>query len=127
MTNAKGVKIPLTAIATVKRQDQRVTRYARVNGQDAVIMGIYKNSNANVVSTVDNINKKLDQLRADNPDYTFTVTNESASYVRNSLNNTLHTLIEGLITTGTVLFFFLRGWRSMAAVMVAIPTSLISF
>lgn len=126
VTNAKGVKIPLTAIATVKRQDQRVTRYARVNGQDAVIMGIYKNSNANVVSTVDNINKKLDQLRADNPDYTFTVTNESASYVRNSLNNTLHTLIEGLITTGTVLFFFLRGWRSMAAVMVAIPTSLIS-
>lgn len=126
VTNAKGVKIPLTAIATIKRQDQRVSRYARVNGQDAVVMGIYKNSDANVVSTVDNINQKLDQLRKDNPDYTFTVTNESASYVRNSLNNTLHTLIEGLITTGTVLFFFLRGWRSTVAVMVAIPTSLIS-
>ena len=126
VTNAKGVKIPLTAIATIKRQDQRVSRYARVNGQDAVIMAIYKNSDANVVSTVDNINQKLDQLRKDNPDYTFTVTNESASYVRNSLNNTLHTLIEGLITTGTVLFFFLRGWRSTVAVMIAIPTSLIS-
>lgn len=126
VTNAKGVKIPLTAIANIKRQDQRVNRYARVNGQDAVVMGIYKNSDANVVSTVDNINQKLDQLRKDNPDYTFTVTNESASYVRNSLNNTLHTLIEGLITTGTVLFFFLRGWRSTVAVMVAIPTSLVS-
>ena len=111
--------IPLSAVASIKRQDQRVTRYARVNGDDAVIMVVYKNSDANVVSTVDNVNKKLDTLRQDNPDYTFTVTNESASYVRNSLNNTLHTLIEGLITTGLVLFFFLRGWRSTAAVMTA--------
>ena len=89
-------------------------------------MVVYKNSDANVVSTVDNVNKKIELLRQDNPDYTFTVTNESASYVRNSLNNTLHTLIEGLITTGLVLFFFLRGWRSTAAVMIAIPTSLVS-
>lgn len=126
VTNAQGVKIPLTAVATIKRQDQRVTRYARVNGTDAVVMAIYKNSDANVVSTVDNIKKKLETLRQDNPDYTFTVTDESASYVRNSLNNTLHTLIEGLITTGTVLFFFLRGWRSTLAVMIAIPTSLIA-
>jgi HAE1 family hydrophobic/amphiphilic exporter-1 len=126
ITNVKGAKIPLTAVASIKRQDQRVSRYARVNGDDAVVMVVYKNSDANVVSTVDNVDKKLETLRQDNPNYTFTVTNESASYVRNSLNNTLHTLIEGLFTTGLVLFFFLRGWRSTAAVMVAIPTSLIS-
>ncbi len=126
VTNAKGAKIPITAVASIKRQDQRVTRYARVNGDDAVVMAIYKNSDANVVNTVDNVTKKLDELRQDNQDYTFTVTNESASYIRNSLHNTLQTLIEGLCTTGLVLFFFLRGWRSTLAVMIAIPTSLIS-
>lgn len=126
VTNIKGAKIPLTAVATIRRKDQRVTRYARINGSDAVIMVIYKNSDANVVSTVDNVMQKLDSLRADNPDYTFTVTNEAASYIRNSLHNTLQTLIEGLFTTGLVLFFFLRGWRSTLAVMIAIPTSLIS-
>lgn len=126
VTNVKGAKIPLTAVASIKRQDQRVTRYARVNGDDAVVMAIYKNSDANVVNTVDNVTKKLDELRQDNPDYTFTITNESASYIRNFLHNTLQTLIEGLCTTGLVLFFFLRGWRSTLAVMIAIPTSLIS-
>ena len=126
VTNLKGAKIPLTAVANIRRKDQRVTRYARINGSDAVIMVVYKNSEANVVSTVDNVEKKLEQLRQDNPDYTFTVTNESASYIRNSLHNTLQTLLEGLFTTGLVLFFFLRGWRSTLAVMVAIPTSLIS-
>ncbi len=126
ITNAKGAKIPLTAVASIKRQDQHVNRYARVNGEDAIVMEVYKNSDANVVSTVDNVSQKLDALRQANPDYTFTVTNESATYIRNSLHNTLQTLIEGLFTTGLVLFFFLRGWRSMLAVMVAIPTSLIS-
>lgn len=57
VTNAKGAKIPITAVASIKRQDQRVTRYARVNGDDAVVMAIYKNSDANVVNTVDNVTK----------------------------------------------------------------------
>ncbi len=65
-------------------------------------------------------------MRAEYPDYQFVVVNDSADYVRTALHNTLSTLIEGLITTGLVLFFFLRGWRSTASVIIAIPTSLIS-
>ena len=70
--------------------------------------------------------KVLENMRAEYPDYQFIVVNDSADYVRTALHNTLTTLIEGLITTGLVLFFFLRGWRSTASVIIAIPTSLIS-
>ena len=38
----------------------------------------------------------------------------------------MHTLLEGLFTTGLVLYLFLRGWRSSLAVMIAIPMSLIA-
>ncbi len=124
--NNDGVSIPLTAFAEVKRQEQRAKRYARVNGQDAINMSVYKNSNANIVTTADNVVEKIDQLQKDYPNYQFIVTSNNADYVRNALHNTLGTLIEGLITTGLTLFFFLRGWRSTAAVMIAIPTSLIS-
>ena len=126
VTNTDGKSIPLTAVATVREQDARINRYGRVNGQDAVSMLIYKNSDANVVETADNILKNIDKLRKDNPDYEFTVVSNNADYVSKSLHNTLGTLIEGLITTGLVLFLFLRGWRSTAAVMIAIPTSLVS-
>ena len=34
--------------------------------------------------------------------------------------------MEGLFTTGLVLYLFLRGWKSSAAVMIAIPVSLIA-
>ncbi len=124
--NAAGAKIPLTAFATVKRQEARADRYGRVNGTDAVILSVYKNSDANLVATADAVLANLEKLQAEYPDYEFVVVRNLADYVRTSLHNTLGTLIEGLCTTGLVLFLFLRGWQSTLAVMVAIPTSLIA-
>lgn len=126
LTCGNGAVIPISAVGEVVRQDQRVSRFARINGQDAIGISIYKNSNANLVSTADGVMKVLENMRAEYPDYQFVVVNDSADYVRTALHNTLSTLIEGLITTGLVLFFFLRGWRSTASVIIAIPTSLIS-
>lgn len=126
LTAANGESVPITALGDVVREDKKVSRYARINGQDGIGISIYKNSNANLVSTADNVMQVLDQLRAEYPDYRFIVVNDSADYVRTALHNTLGTFIEGLFTTGLVLFLFLRGWRSAAAVMIAIPTSLIA-
>jgi len=126
VTNGKGVNIPLTNLATIKEQDKRVTRYARTNGQDVVSMTIYKNSDANLVDTAKAVNAQLATLRAEYPDYQFVVVTDSSKYVQDSLHNTLETLVEGLFTTGLVLYLFLRGWRSTVAVLIAIPTSLIS-
>lgn len=126
LTTPSGGEIPITAVGDVVRQDAKVSRYARINGQDAIGISIYKNSEANLVSTADNVMEVLNNLREEYPDYQFVIVSDSADYVRTALNSTLGTLIEGLFTTGMVLFLFLRGWRSTAAVIVAIPTSLIS-
>ncbi len=124
--NSDKVNIPLTAVASIRQQDARPERFGRVNGQDAISFSIYKNSEANVVSTAAAVLQNVSRLQQDYPDYQFIVVSNDANYVNNSLHNTLGTLLEGLITTGLVLFLFLRGWRSTLAVMLAIPTSLIS-
>jgi len=126
VNNNKGAAIPLSSLATVREQDQRVTRYARTNGQDVVSLSVYKNSNANVVETAKATLSQLDSLRSEYPDYKFVIVTNSATYVDDSLHNTLEALIEGLCTTGLILFLFLRGWRSTVAVLIAIPTSLIT-
>jgi len=126
VTNTAGVNIPLSDLATVKEQDQRVTRYARTNSQDVVSLTVYKNSDANLVDTVKDTKKQLDSLRAEYPNYQFIVVTDQSQFVDDSLHNTMEALIEGLFTTGLVLYLFLRGWRSTAAVLIAIPTSLIS-
>ncbi len=124
--NSQGNMIPLTSVAVIREQEARQNRFGRINGNDAVTMLIYKNSDANVVETANHILKSIERLRKSYPDDQFLVVRNDADYVSSSLHNTMGTLIEGLITTGLVLFFFLRGWRSTAAVMIAIPTSLIA-
>ncbi|WP_182187246.1 efflux RND transporter permease subunit [Pectinatus frisingensis] len=126
INNSKGTAIPLSSIADVQEQDQRVTRYARTDGQDTVSLSVYKNSDANLVDTTKAVMAQLELLRKDYPDYQFVVITNSSTYVEDALHNTLEALIEGLFTTGLVLFLFLRGWRSTVAVLIAIPTSLIT-
>lgn len=126
LENSKNVAIPLSSLATVREQDKRVTRYARTNGQDVVSLSVYKNSNANIVETAKATMAQLASLRSEYPDYKFVIITNSATYVDDSLHNTLEALIEGLCTTGLILFLFLRGWRSTVAVLIAIPTSLIT-
>ena len=116
----------LRDVADVQVKNKRSSRYARMDGSDAVSMEVYKTSGSNIVDTADNVLKKLEELRKSYPDYTFTLVYNQATFVKNSLNNTLRTLLEGLVTTGLVLYLFLRGWRSASAVMIAIPTSLIA-
>jgi len=121
-----GRSFLLRDVADVQIKNKRSSRYARMDGNDAVSMEVYKTSGSNIVDTADNVLKKLEELRKSFPDYTFTLVYNQATFVKNSLNNTLRTLLEGLVTTGLVLYLFLRGWRSASAVMIAIPTSLIA-
>lgn len=124
--NNAGIYVPITEIADINEQEKRATRHSRMNGADAISMEVYKNSDANLVDTAEGVHKQLESLRKANPDYQFNVISDQSVYVKNSLNNTLGTLVEGLFTTSLVLYFFLHGWRSAAAVAVAIPTALIS-
>ena len=124
--NTDGVSVSLKEIAAVKEQESRANRYSRANGQDTVSLSIYKNSDANLVKTVDSVLEQLNKLETEYPDYQFTIIANSSSFVKSALHGTLITLLEGLVTTGLVLYFFLRGWRSTAAVIIAIPTSLIA-
>lgn len=124
--NSEGARIPFTAFAKAAEKEARASRYARFNGQDAVSLRIYKNSDANIVVTANNIVKQVEKLRQEYKDYNFTIIRNDADYINRSLHSTIGTLVEGLITTGLTLFVFLRGWQSTAAVMIAIPTSLIS-
>lgn len=123
---ANGLYIELQDVATVQARDKRAVKYSRVDGNDAVAIEVCKASGANIVDAADSVLLQLEKLKIEYPDYIFTVVYDQSDFVRNSLKNTFYTLMEGLFTTGLVLYLFLRGWKSSAAVMIAIPVSLIA-
>lgn len=126
LVRGSGQAVELGQIAQISAKDKRATAYSRVDGAEAVSLEIYKASGANIVDTAESVLAQLDKLRKAYPEYVFTIVYDQSHFVKESLSNTLHTLLEGLVTTGLVLFLFLRGWRSSMAVMIAIPMSLIA-
>ncbi|MFZ7101152.1 MAG: efflux RND transporter permease subunit [Peptococcaceae bacterium] len=123
---ASGSTIPLKNVAAVTRQIRQVQSSNRINGEDQVGIQIYKQSDASVVKTGEALRKEIEQLKKDYPDYNFYVSYDSSEYVNKSLNNTLESIFEGMITVSLALFFFLKEWRSMITVLIAIPASLVA-
>ncbi|MCI7675530.1 MAG: efflux RND transporter permease subunit [Phascolarctobacterium sp.] len=126
LVRGNGQAVELSQLAKITAKDKRAIAYSRVDGAEAVSLEIYKASGANIVDTAESVLTQLEKLRQAYPDYVFTVVYDQSHFVKESLSNTLDTLLEGLVTTGLVLFLFLRGWRSSMAVMIAIPMSLIA-
>ena len=123
---SKGRTVELGQLAKITQKDKRAIAYSRVDGTEAVSLEVYKASGANIVDTAKSVMQQLEKLKKAYPEYLFTVVYDQSHFVKESLSNTLRTLLEGLFTTGLVLFLFLRGWRSSLAVMIAIPMSLIA-
>lgn len=124
--NSSNSPITIDAVADIEEKDARVNRYSRTNGADVISLSVYMNSDANIVNTAKSALAQLDSLRAEYPQYNFVVITDTSKYVSDSLHNTFGSLLEGLFTTGLILYLFLRGWRSTVAVIIAIPTSLIA-
>lgn len=124
--NSSDTVVPLRELAVISEKIIRPTRLSRSNGQESVSLTIYKNSDANLLETNTGLREVLTRLRTEFPQYEFRLISDSSEYVSAALRNTLWSLLEGIMTTGIILYLFLRSWRSTVTVLVAIPTSLLS-
>lgn len=124
---ADGSTVHLSDVADLKLEYPEEEQYLRLNGKNTIGISIQKQSDANVVETVNSVKKELDVIKKSLPkDVHLTVAYDTTTFINSSLSEIKRSLIEGVITTALVLFMFLRSWRSSLIVLVAIPTSLVS-
>lgn len=122
-----GGTVHLSDIADINLEYPDENQYIRINGKDTIGINIQKQSDANVIETVNNINAQLEKVKKKLPKGISLVSAyDSTKFITSSLSEIKRTLIEGIITTALVLFIFLKSWKSSLIVLVAIPTSLIA-
>jgi len=97
-----------------------------VNGKPAAFVLIYQAPGANALDTYEGILKAITELKKNFPkDVDYLVPLETASVVKVSINEVLHTLVEALLLVIFVVFLFLQNWRATLIPVLAIPVSLI--
>lgn len=119
--------IQLKDVATVEDGFKDITSSARYNGEESVILNIFKQTDSNVVRTADNVYKVLDDIKKGLPKGLETeLATDTTTFIRDSIDDALFSIILGILLTTLVLFLFLRDIRIALVAAVVIPTSLVS-
>jgi multidrug efflux pump len=124
-TNGKGVPVRLKDIANVYDGQQDAYQAAWFQGKPAILMYVYKQSNANIIATVDRVKAEVPLLRSFlQPGTTLTPYFDDTPTIRASLHEVQATLLISLAMVVLVMALFLRRLAPTLIAAVAVPLSL---
>lgn len=98
---------------------------ASLNKQPVVAFAIYRSRSASEVSIEKGVNQALQQLKANNPDVTFTQVQSQVEFTKKNYHSALWAFIEGTLLAAIMVYVFLRDWRATIIAGLAIPLSVI--
>jgi multidrug efflux pump len=121
-----GAAIRLSDIADVEDSVQNIRTSGYVNGKPCVNLIINRQPGANIIETVEQIEKALPSLKASIPSgIDMTVVIDRTTTIRASVQDVEITLAISIALVIMVVFIFLRNVRATMIPSVAVPVSLI--
>jgi multidrug efflux pump len=121
-----GDAVKLGDVAEVEDSVENIRAGGFANGKPAVLMIIYKQPQANIIDTVEQIRQELPSLKASVPSgIDFTVMMDRTTTIRASVHDVEVTLLISIGLVVLVVFLFLRNPRATLIPSVAVPVSLI--
>lgn len=117
----------LKDVATVVEGTSPQESYARVDGEPAVILQVYKQSGAGSVSVSRAVRSALAELNQDmDHEIQLWVVGDQSEFIIDALNNVRDAAIVGAVLAVAVLLLFLRSLRSILVVAISIPLSIVA-
>lgn len=117
--------IYLKDVATVMVTDNRNETYAKLNGQDSVMLSFEKQSTYATAETTNNIQARFRQLEQEYPGLQFVALMNQGDYIYLIVNSILSSLLLGAVFAILVLYLFLWDLRPTFITLCAIPISVI--
>ena len=119
--------IRLCDVATVSYADDDAETYAKINGNNGVLLSFTKQSSYATADVSENITDKFAQLEKEYKDdgLSFTTLYDQGDYIHIVINSVLQNLLLGAILAIVILLVFLRDLRPTLITAVSIPLSVI--
>ncbi|MDO5517294.1 MAG: efflux RND transporter permease subunit [Clostridium sp.] len=122
---SNGETVSLDKVCTVEYGSEEKSAIYRYNGEDSLVIDIQKQQDANTVNLMNNVNKTVQELNSENPQFSLTVVNDSSTYIKDSINDVMKNLGISAVIAFLVILAFLKSGRASFVVAVSIPTSII--
>lgn len=119
--------IRLRDVAEVKRGAKEREEITRVNGVETVEIDIFKEGDANIVSTSRKLSEQLEEIPETLPEgWKLTVLFDQSRFIERALSEVRWAALLGGVLAVVVLFAFLRHVRSTIIIATSIPLSILA-
>ena len=120
-----GAAVRLSDVADVQNSVQDLRNLGMSNGRPSILVILYRQPNANIIETIDNVKAELPHLEAAMPaDLNIAVAIDRSTTIRASLHDTELTLAMAVILVTIVVYLFLSNFRATLITCVAMPVSI---
>ena len=127
VSNNGGRVVKLSDVAEVKDTIQKITMDSRANGRRAAMVMIQKQSGANTVEIVKEVQERLPSIEQSLPrDIKIVEIMNGATDIQKSINSLAETVLLAFVFVIIVVMVFLGRWRATFIICMTIPISLVT-
>ncbi len=126
VSNAGGRTVMLSDVADIRDTLEKATMDERINGRQGVRVIVQKQTGANTVQIIEDVQAKLDEIIPTlPPDCKVETIFESSKEIKDAINSLAETIMFAFLFVILVVMFFLGRWRATFIICLTIPISLI--
>ncbi|WP_353893659.1 efflux RND transporter permease subunit [Proteinivorax hydrogeniformans] len=134
LKNLKIVPSPMEGISSIVLEDVAEINvinssddsYAKVNGEDAIIIDIQKQTDYSTAGVAQDVRERMDEIMDTYEEVSMTSLMDQGEYVDMVISSITNNLIAGAVLAIFILLLFLRDFKPTIAVGFAIPVSLVA-
>ncbi len=126
LTTSKGQVVYLRDIANIKDTYSESSTISKINSKESITLSISSESDANTVEVVDGVMAELKRLKTQYPKFSYIVTMEQASYIKEAVASVSENAIMGGLLAILILFLFLGNFKNSLVIGVAMPISIVT-
>lgn len=127
-TTQTGAQIRLGDVSDVSDAVKDPVKLGRVNGQDAILINLQKQSDANAIKVSGQVMKTIAQLENtySTEGLKMSVAQNTTTFTHQSINSVIIDLFLAIFLVSLVILIFLHNFRNALIVMVVVPVSLVA-
>ncbi|MBI4494986.1 MAG: efflux RND transporter permease subunit [Chloroflexi bacterium] len=118
---ARGASVQLKDMADVSDGYADVRALRRLDGQDAVVATIQKQSGTNTVAVAEAVKRELPRIRQDYPDLGVVAATDQSEFTREAVSDVQLSMLLGGLLAALVVFAFFRDWRNTLVTVAGLP------
>ena len=122
-----GTNVKISDIATVHEGTEPNYTIVTADGQDAVLVSVLRQPDANTVTVTDEVKTELRAIQSILPkDVTVAPFYDQSLLVRDSISSVRDAILLGLILSIIILYGFLRNWGTTFVAILVIPVTILA-